>query len=73
MMDHIKVELDFIPVKERLPEDSELGRIKFVRSPLAGIDFAYLQKVGTRYGWIHPFAGEIFEVTHWAEIPKTGG
>jgi len=70
-MDHIKVELDFIPVEERLPTDV---RVKFVlgstvcHEPLK----AWLSG-GAEPQWMDLTTGRHRRgVTHWAEIPKIG-
>ena len=63
-MNHIKVELDFIPVEERLPELE-----KPVYILMSGrIEQGWLEENGL---WIDDWgAWERNSVTHWAEIPK---
>lgn len=70
MPEHIKVELDFVPVEERLPS---IGRTVFVRYsewggwPCRG----YLSSEGY---WRREDAVSLafVHVTHWAEIPEIG-
>ena len=66
MPKHIKVELDFIPVEERLPE---AGYIAFTIRGAIPITAGYVTTDGV---WMHGhFANcSIGTVTHWAEIPK---
>ena len=63
-MNHIKVELDFIPVEERLPTEGETVMVIERRNPS---EYTYGRKL--YYGWIS-IAGITIDVTHWAEIPK---
>lgn len=67
MPEHIRVELDFIPVEERLPGSTQ--------SPVLFIQHGIM-----RHGWYSPYRDEqvrfvrdgdvIPSVTHWAEIPR---
>ena len=63
-MKHIKVELDFIPVEERLPR---AGIIVFAFTKMSPIVGGYVRTDGI---WMHgAFQGcPIGTVTHWAEI-----
>ena len=61
MSKHIKVELDFIPVEERLPGD-ELRDVQCVCYSPVMLDIPYRIMAGQ-------FVRVATDVTHWAEIP----
>jgi len=65
MSEHIKVQMDFIPVAEALPEQ---GHVKKVLTRTGGMTEAYYD--GHSLQWIHPFCGPLTSVTHWAHEPK---
>ena len=65
MKDHIKIELDFTPVEERLPSEMSIVLLRF-RNGVVIAGHYYHGVWNTYYGWRgynheHP--------THWAEIP----
>ena len=63
-MGHIKVELDFIPVGEKLPENT-----LFYPVIECGEWYCHAQWLGH---WWFDSEGESVAVTHWAEIPEMG-
>jgi hypothetical protein len=65
MSEHIKVELDFIPVEERLPEPSATKRLLVLREDGNVLDASFWGGVFLSAG-----AHKAWPVTHWAEIPE---
>ena len=63
-MNHIKVELDFIPVEERLPDGDEPTEVWGLISG-KGKPFNVEREEG---GWFCGSRQVI--ITHWAEIPE---
>jgi hypothetical protein len=83
-MKHIKVELDFIPVEERLPEAAtnlSTSRKCFIMafsgkgtSSLTEGHYDHREKyIGWHWASGGTVRGDGWHVTHWAEIPKIGG
>ena len=88
MKDHIKVELDFIPVEERLPnpiahgDDPGVAGLLYFPSDNEYVieakgDLAYHGIVrGWLFNWDTPvreqYLTDNVKLTHWAEIPETG-
>lgn len=69
-MDHIKIELDFIPVEERLPE----GRVHVLCLTPTGkvCECFYIESLRGVAGFSVRGIGNTFDVTHWAEVPEIG-
>ena len=70
-MSHIKVELDFIPVEERLPKDDQgvFGFMDGYRTPQK-LFFSLLEE--EHWSWFSTGNPISSTVTYWAEIPKIG-
>ena len=69
MSEHIKAELDFIPVAERLPEGD--GVLKPIRAINADGELDLLMARYNGRIWLsaagHLVEGDGWEVTHWAD------
>ena len=73
MSEHIKVELDFIPIEERLPvEGVDCYGLYAVIRRWGGIDILWFHNAGDDGNtWEEQITGSVVcNVTHWAEIPK---
>lgn len=76
MSEHIKVELDFIPVEERLPTEEQAETLLLIL--VGGEDFEtafYMryarQRIPFPADWMNrEEEAAMLNVTHWAEIPK---
>ena len=73
-MDHIKVELDLIPVEERLPRDGIERNHRVVRYLVCLNKYPYYAIALRDNGQFYTLHGAHLEsgITHWAEIPKIG-
>jgi len=84
MAGHIKIELDFIPVEERLPpirkllgDDGVVGLLYFSGEDYYTIEArGNLGYHGAAKGWLYDWDdsipqqwGDGVELTHWAELP----
>jgi hypothetical protein len=74
MNKHITVELDFIPVEERLPEEEGAYFVIHKDHPLSvgGDDVTtdYYEVEGRGPGWCEELNDREAYWSHWAEIPK---
>ena len=77
-MKHIKVELDFIPVEERLPLDDSSVLVLSDLAGTAAVDRS-IYHAWRHFGAWESTGGELegescrggrYRITHWAEIPE---
>ena len=68
MTEHIKYEIDFIPVRERLPTEEYSGVSMHVLTDEGQFTLAYYEVRLMR--WINPYLSVAVNVTHWARFKK---
>jgi len=66
MSEHIKVELDFIPVEERLPRFCDIRCL--LRCQNGSVASGWLDEEGT-WQYLAGEPAQYCDITHWAEIP----
>ena len=73
MAEHIKFEMDLIPVEEGLPDDHQ---VYWIRRKERGClrQAAYMQNTkGYEDGWyLFPSGGLVHDVTHYGRLPQMG-
>jgi len=68
MAEHIKYEIDFIPVEEKLPTQSAAGVTMHVLTDEGRLTIVYYDISLTR--WINPYLSVTENVSHWARFKK---
>lgn len=71
MAEHIKYEIDFIPVEERLPTQEDYGVTMHVLTDEGRFTLAYYD--ATIVGWLDPYLSIAVNVSHWARHKKWRG